>query len=130
MSGAEQRGVRTIVLRPLTHADLPVLRPWFEDPDTRSFIGGPDWPARMLEQSRRAIGTTFRGARQTGAHHYLALAAGAPVGYIDCGTFDCCTLFGGEGSDGPIITETIGITTGSIAFVIDPLLRSRGLGAR
>jgi len=128
MTGADQPGRPSLALRPLTQADLPVLRPWFEDPDTRSFLGGPDWPARMLEHSRRAIGTTFRGARQTGAHHYLALAAGAPAGYIDCGTFDRCTVYEGEGANGPVITETIDVPTGSIAFVIDPLRRCHRLG--
>lgn len=130
MSGAEQRGVPTIVLRPLTQADLPVLRPWFEDPDTRSSLGGPDWPARMLEHSRQAIGTTFRGARQIGAYHYLALVAGVPVGYIDCGTFDWCTVYGGEGPNGPLITETIDAITGAIAFTIDPTRRRQGLATR
>jgi RimJ/RimL family protein N-acetyltransferase len=53
---------------------------------------------------------------------------GRAVGYVDCGTFDRCTVFEGEGPDGPIITETIDAVTGSIAFVIDPALRGRGLG--
>ena len=61
-------------------------------------------------------------------HHYLALADGTPAGYIDCGTFDRCTVYGGEGPDGPIIVETIDAVTGSIAFVIAPELRGRGLG--
>jgi hypothetical protein len=74
----------------------------------------------MLAIANRSIGTTFRGATQTGAHHYLGLAGGTPVGYIDCGTFDRCTAYDGEGPDGPIITETIEALTGSIAFVIDP----------
>ncbi|MGI8414504.1 MAG: GNAT family N-acetyltransferase [Solirubrobacteraceae bacterium] len=70
----------------------------------------------------------FRGATQTGAHRYLALAAENPVGYIDCGTFDRCTVYGGEDPDGPIILETSFVATGSIAFVIDPQVRRRGLG--
>lgn len=61
----------------------------------------------MLANASRSIGTMFRGATQTGAHHYLALAAGIPAGYIDCGTFDRCTIYGGHGPDGPIIHDTI-----------------------
>ncbi len=118
----------TVSLRLLARADLPLIRPWFEDLDTRRFLGGPDWPAAMLEHGARAAGTVFRGARQTGAHHYLALSADTPVGYIDCGTFDRCTICAGEGPQGPITTETINATTGAIAFVIDPGLRGRGLG--
>ena len=118
----------SIELRPLISADLPVIAPWFEDPDTRRFLGGPDWPAAMLAHSERSVGTTFRGAVQTGAYHYLALADGSPVGYIDCGTFDRCTVYAGEGPGGPIITEAIDAPTGSIAFATDPARRAHGLG--
>ena len=94
-SGAEMAPA-TIELRPLTTADLAVIAPWFEDADTRRFLGGPDWPAAMLVHGERSVGTTFRGAEQTGAYHYLALADGTPAGYIDCGTFDRCTVYAGE----------------------------------
>jgi RimJ/RimL family protein N-acetyltransferase len=116
-----------VVLRPLTRRDLAAITPWFEDPDTRRFLGGPQWPAAMLTHGDRSVGTTFRGARQTGAHRYVALAAGVPVGYIDCGTFDRCTVYGGEGPNGPIILDTIEAVTGSIAFVIDPARRRQRL---
>lgn len=125
---SEEMNRATVSLRPLTRADLPVIHPWFEDPDTRMFLGGPDWPLTMLEHSAHAVGTMFRGARQTSAHHYLALSAGTPVGYIDCGTFDRRAVYAGQGPEGPIITERIDVVTGSIAFVIDPALRGRGLG--
>ena len=117
-----------ISLRPLTRADLPLITPWFEDRDTSRFLGGPEWPAAMLALAERSAGTLFRGARQLGAHHYLALADSTPAGYIDCGTFDRYTVYGGEGPSGPIILETIQAVTGSIAFVIDPQMRGRGLG--
>jgi RimJ/RimL family protein N-acetyltransferase len=119
-----------ITLRPLRRADLSVLTPWFEDPGTQRYLGGPGWPAAMLAHGDRSVGTTFRGARQIGAHRYLALAGDAPIGYIDCGTFDRCTVYGGEGPDGPIVLETIDAVTGSIAFVIDPAQRRRGLATR
>jgi RimJ/RimL family protein N-acetyltransferase len=117
-------------LRVLARDDLAVIRPWFEDPDTRRFLGGPLWPAAMLAHGARSIGTTFRGATHAGAYHYLALSAGVPVGYIDCGVFDRCTIYGGEGPDGPIILATIEAVTGSIAFAVDPARRRHGLAAR
>jgi RimJ/RimL family protein N-acetyltransferase len=117
-----------ISLRPLTSADLPLITPWFEDPHTGRFLGGPEWPAEMLALAERSAGTMFRGARQTATHHYLALADDTPAGYIDCGTFDRCTLYRGEGPAGPITLETIHAVTGAIAFVIAPDLRGRGLG--
>jgi RimJ/RimL family protein N-acetyltransferase len=53
---------------------------------------------------------------------------GRAVGYIDYGTFDRATVYGGEGPDGPVITESIEAATGSIAFAVDPALRRRGVG--
>jgi GNAT superfamily N-acetyltransferase len=117
-----------IRLRPFARADLAIVEPWFRDADTRRYLGGPEWPASMLDYAACAVGMEFRGAIQTGAYRYLAQTAGGVVGYTDCGTFDRCTVYGGEGNDGPIITESIGVATGSIAFVIDPQLRRRGLG--
>jgi len=37
-----------IVLRDLTETDLPAVRPWFEDDDTRHWLGGWTWPAGKL----------------------------------------------------------------------------------
>jgi len=67
----------------------------------------------------RRSGRIFRGAQQTAADHFLAIADGVPVGYVDCGTFDRCAVYGGEGQDG-IILETIEAITGAIAFTIHP----------
>lgn len=113
-------------LSPFTRAQLAIVTPWFRDPETRRFLGGPQWPAMMLTLDAVVVGKEFRGAVQTGAHRYVARAAGRPVGYIDCGTFDRYTVYGGESPDGPIITEQIDVTTGAIAFVVDPNLRRRG----
>jgi RimJ/RimL family protein N-acetyltransferase len=58
----------------------------------------------------------------------VARRDGEEVGYIDCGVFDRCTVCGGEGAEGPIVTESIELVTAAIAFVIDPSLRRQGLG--
>jgi hypothetical protein len=50
-------------LRRLSREDLPAVAPWFLDPDTRRFLGGPDWPERMLAREG-IVGETFRGATQ------------------------------------------------------------------
>lgn len=126
MAGHDRPATASVALRELTTEDLPAIAGWFEDPETRRFLGGPEWPAAMLANAERAVGTMFRGARQTGAHHYLALAGGTPVGYIDCGTFDCCTVYGGEGPGGPIVLGTIDAVTGAIAFAVDPARRREG----
>ena len=116
-----------ISLRPLTSAALPLITTVVADRYTGRFLGGPAWPAQMLALAGRSAGTIFRGARPIDSHHYLALGDGTPAGYIDCGTFDRCTAYGGEGPDGPAILETIDAVTGAIAFVIAPELRGRGL---
>ena len=115
-------------LRKFERSDLPTVEPWFHDPETQLYLGGPEWPRTMLDHGSRSVGQIFRGAQQTGAHRYLARTGARAVGYVDCGTFNRCTVYGGEGTDGPIVSEAIGVPTGSIAFVIDPSLRGRGLG--
>ena len=65
---------------------------------------------------------------QTGAFRYLADIDRRPLGYVDCGTFDRCAVYGGEGPGGPIVTEAVEVVTGSIAFAVDPDQRRGGLG--
>jgi RimJ/RimL family protein N-acetyltransferase len=114
-----------VALRRLAPADLTAITPWFEDPDTRRSLGGPEWPAAMLDHGERAVGEMFSGAVQTAAHHYLALADDGPVGYIDCGTFDRCTVYGGEEQKSRSSSRRS--VTGSIAFAIDPSHRRQRL---
>jgi RimJ/RimL family protein N-acetyltransferase len=115
-------------LQPLTRSDLLTVEPWFEDNETSQYLGGRDWPGRMLDLSERVVGTEFRGATQTGDQRFLARHSGRPVGYIDCGVFDRWTEYAGEDDHGPIISDSIEVVTGSIAFVIDPAVRRQGLG--
>jgi hypothetical protein len=70
-------------LATFTEADLAAVEPWFADGNIRRFLGGPYWPAAMLEHADRAVGTEFRGALQTGARRYLARIGARPVGYIE-----------------------------------------------
>jgi hypothetical protein len=81
--------------------DLPTVEPWFEDDDTSRFLGGPDWPGRMLDLDEQVVGTEFRGATQTTAYRFLASREGHPVGLIDCGVFDRWTEYGGEDAGRP-----------------------------
>jgi RimJ/RimL family protein N-acetyltransferase len=115
-----------VQLRPLTRSDLPTVGPWFEDQDTRRFLGGPDWPIRMLDLADQVVGTEFRGATQLGAFRYLATANDYPVGQIDCGVFHRWVEYLGTGHDGPIYGASLERPTGSIAYVVDPKLRNRG----
>jgi RimJ/RimL family protein N-acetyltransferase len=115
-------------LRRLARTDLRIVEPWFEDSETSRYLGGRDWPGRMLDLDGQVIGTEFRGATQTGAFRFLASHEGRPVGMIDCGVFDRWVEWGGEDASGPIIGDSLEVTTGSIAFVTDPTQRGQGLG--
>jgi len=82
----------------------------------------------MLDLDARVVGTEFRGATQIAALRFLASAGGHPIGMIDCGVFDRWVDYDGEGSNGPIIRAVRPVTTGSIAFVVDPASRRKGIG--
>jgi GNAT superfamily N-acetyltransferase len=40
--------VSEVVLEPLKAAHLPLVEPWFDDPETRRRLGGRDWPVQAL----------------------------------------------------------------------------------
>jgi RimJ/RimL family protein N-acetyltransferase len=112
-----------IELRPFGAADLAVVSPWFLDADTRRFLGGPQWPRQMLVVGESAVGTTFRGARQTGVHRWVGYRDGVPVGYVDCGTFDRWTTC----DERLHVIDAIERPAGAIAFVTAPEHRRRGI---
>ena len=59
-------------LRPLAAADLAVVSPWFDDPGTRRWLGGREWPAQSL-----ALAGPLRPV-------LCATDGGALVGLLDC----------------------------------------------
>jgi len=105
---------------------LPLAEPWFTDPDTQRWLGGPRWLQQMLDLAGRPLGE-YRGAVETGRYRWLARHGDAAVGYIDCGTYDRWTTWdGGPGGYGVI--STIDLPAGSLGYVVDPALRRRGYG--
>ncbi|MGD0395058.1 MAG: GNAT family N-acetyltransferase [Acidimicrobiales bacterium] len=113
-------------LRHLARSQLPLVEPWFEDPETQRWLGGPKWPWMALELADAPLGE-FRGAQETGRHRFLAWDKDVPVGYVDCGTFDRWATWDG-GPDGRGVVSVIDAPSGSIAYVTDPALRRRGHG--
>ena len=67
----------------------------------------------------------FRGARETGRFRWLAWEGEAPVGYLDCGTFDRWTTW--ETDD---IAETVDVPSGGLALTVGPVPPSNGLWPR
>ena len=113
-----------LALRPFIRDQLVLVEPWFLDAETNRWLGGPDWPRLVLDRADRPLGE-FRGAVETGRYRWLAWGEDRPVGYIDCGTYDRWTTWEG-GSRGRGVIETIGVPSGSIAYLVDPNLRRRG----
>jgi RimJ/RimL family protein N-acetyltransferase len=113
-----------VQLRPFEPGDLPLAQPWFADPDTQRWLGGPGWLPLMVELADRPL-SEFRGALETGRHHWLARAEGTAVGYIDCDTYDQWTTWDGATGGGKV-TATIPVPSAGLAYVIDPAQRRRG----
>ncbi len=91
-------------LRPFTEPDLVLVEPWFDDAETKRYLGGRDWPRETLALVRRLpLDATDRRA-------WLAFDGDSIVGLAD--------------------VETYGDGTASVAVVIDPARRSQGHGAR
>jgi RimJ/RimL family protein N-acetyltransferase len=107
--------------------ELPIVQPWFDDPDTQRWLGGPGWPSLVLELAHRPLGE-FRGAIETGRHGWLAWDREEPVGYIDCVTTDRWTTWEG-GPDGRGVIATIWAPSANITYVVDPAHRRRGYGS-
>jgi RimJ/RimL family protein N-acetyltransferase len=113
-------------LRPFGRDELPLVEPWFQDPETQRWLGGPGWPKMVLELSHAPLGE-FRGAQETGSFGFLAWDKNVPVGYVDCGTFDRWTTWeGGPGGRG--VVGVIDEPSGAIAYVTDPAQRRMGYG--
>jgi RimJ/RimL family protein N-acetyltransferase len=58
-----------VTLHLMTRDDLPLVTPWFADPDTSRFLGGPDWPlgcwTTAVAASARRFAAPSRQARTT-----------------------------------------------------------------
>lgn len=116
-----------VELRPFGYDELTIVEPWFSDPDTQRWLGGPGWPRQELELASRPPGE-YRGARETGRYGFIGWCGDEPVGYIDCGTLDRWTTWEG-GPSGRGVVESIEVPSCAIAYVVDPGRRRRGYGA-
>jgi RimJ/RimL family protein N-acetyltransferase len=79
--------VSGLELESFTHADRDAVDPWFDDDDTRRFIGGTGWvEPSLLHAPKPPAG---REGRQISARFmWVAREAGVPVGVVDVETYD------------------------------------------
>ena len=96
-------------LVPFTSAALPWVEPWFNDAETRRWLGGRQWPAMVL-QLADAPADEHRGRPILARQGWLVEHAGLPVALLDVEVY----------ADG----------TASCAFVVAPERRGHGVGRR
>lgn len=104
-----------VTLRPYTAQLLDVVRPWFEHPEVRRWLGGPDWPERELGQDP-GIGEVYRGRVVLRVHSWVAFDPdGVAVAKIGGDVYDRWSHPG----DGPAM---------GFAYVVDPARWRTGVG--
>lgn len=117
-------------LVPFTEAELPLVQPWFEHPEVRHRLGGPEWPARELRLMGEELGGEFRGRAVLRTHSWVALdqddrlvaEAGGEV-------YDRWTRYDGADADAPRIIDVEPGPAFGFAYVVDPARWRQGWGA-
>ena len=79
--------VSGLELDSFTYSDRDAVDPWFDDDDTRRFIGGTGWVEHSLLHPPKP--PTERDGRQVSARFmWVAREGGVPVGVVDVETYD------------------------------------------
>jgi len=95
---------------PVTPDAVGEVEAWFDDPDTRRFLGGREWVRRIPALLRDSPGAEFRGRRVLARDAWIVRTAEGPVGIVDVERYDDATA--------------------GIALAVCPAMRSRGIGRR
>lgn len=93
--------------RLLTEADIEIVDPWFDDPDTKKYLGGKAWPRQLLKLVDEMPGKEFKGKTIRGRYAFLVFLGQTPVALIDL--------------------ETYGDATAALAPIVAPNYRGRGI---
>jgi len=113
-------------LVPFTEALLPAVQPWFEHPEVRRRLGGPEWPSREL--TRVDSDELFRGLRVLRTHSWVALDEdGAAVAHIGGDVYDRWCRYA-EGPGGSTVDRVEPGPSMGLAYVVDPGRWRRGFG--
>ena len=106
---------------------LPAVQSWFEHPEVRRRLGGPDWPVRVLALRTAARDDEpFRRMTVLRAHSFVALDdEEAPVAHIGGEVYDRWTVWD------PAREEVLAVHPGramGAAYVVDPARWRQGVG--
>ena len=117
-----------LTLVPFTEDLLADVQPWFQDPEVRHRLGGPEWPAREL-RLLQVEGGEFRGRSVLRAHSWVALdAAGVPAAKIGGDVYDRWSRYDGSRPDRPVVSAVEPGPAMGLTCVVDPARRRQGLG--
>jgi RimJ/RimL family protein N-acetyltransferase len=118
--------VPAVRLVPFTPELLPAVQPWFEHPEVRRRLGGPDWPVRELAlQTAARDQETFRGRTVLRVHSFVALEDDEPAAHVGGDVYDRWAVWD------PAREEVLAVHPGramGAAYVVDPARWGRGVG--
>jgi GNAT superfamily N-acetyltransferase len=95
---------------PITPDSIKEAEEWFDDPDTKRFLGGREWIRRIPTLLQSSPGVDFRGRRILARYAWIVHTADGPAGIVDVERYD----------DG----------TAGIALAVAPTARGKGIGRR
>jgi RimJ/RimL family protein N-acetyltransferase len=117
--------VSAVRLVPFTPELLPAVQPWFDHPEVRRRLGGPEWPVRELALRTAARHETYRGRTVLRAHSFVALEGeGDAVAQIGGDVYDRWAVWD------PAAEEVTAVYPGramTAAYVVDPARWGRGV---
>jgi RimJ/RimL family protein N-acetyltransferase len=128
----ETAGVRRppdVSLVPFDEALLSVVQPWFEHPEVRRRLGGPEWPVRELRLMARTDPEEFRGLTVLRMHSWVAFDDhDRPVGKVGGDVYDRWARYDGSDPDRPVVSEIEPGPAMGLALVVDPARWGQGCG--
>lgn len=109
---------------------LPSVQPWFEHPEVRRRLGGPEWPARELRLVVSRLGEEYRGRGVVRSHSWVAMDdAGVPVGKVGGDVYDRWTRYdGSQLLEEPVVSAVEAGPAMGLAYVVDPARWRHGIG--
>lgn len=123
----------SLSVRAFLPADLPAVRPWFNDPNVQRWLGGPDWPEAILRVGAAfRPGDDFRGRIVLAQRTILLLEdERTPVALAGGELYDRETCFAGEGPEGARFIDAPGPhrPEAGLVAVVDPHRQRQGWGS-
>jgi RimJ/RimL family protein N-acetyltransferase len=115
-----------ITLKPFTKEMVSIIEPWFDDPETKKWLGDRKWIDNIFRMLNEPVGSEFRGQHKIAAYAFLVCDKDKPVGFIDSEISDRWVQYGGEKDGKPVYLNIEEKLTAGMAFVVNPAERGKG----